>query len=253
MHRRGERMSAHIPPCDVETNGGECCCASVWRDRAQSAQLAAAHSGNDLLAMGLLCGQREDEYPRQSCGRVENDKHLGDCSAPRGPCDRCGTLNATRRREGPFVFCYDRTGCNARKAGRRPDSASAAIPDKLMHELTKRWDVPMPFADARQALREAYESGFKAGARTEPARPEHVGPDWKPGMCESCETRPASRWCNGCIIEDHEAAQGSETTLPPSLVDLLQELFGYFQCGDTRIDKDYVTRIKRALETGGEE
>lgn len=38
------------------------------------------------------------------------------------------------------------------------------IPDELLFELTKRWDVPMPFADARQALREAYEAGFKAGA-----------------------------------------------------------------------------------------
>ncbi len=25
--------------------------------------------------------------------------------------------------------------------------------------------------------------------------------------CESCETRPASKWCNGCIIEDHQAAE----------------------------------------------
>ncbi len=24
-------------------------------------------------------------------------------------------------------------------------------------------------------------------------------------MCLSCETRPASTWCNGCIVEDHEA------------------------------------------------
>lgn len=24
-------------------------------------------------------------------------------------------------------------------------------------------------------------------------------------MCESCETRPASKWCNGCIVEDHQA------------------------------------------------
>jgi hypothetical protein len=63
------------------------------------------------------------------------------------------------------------------------------------------------------------ESKWQApsGARTEPARPEHVGPDWKPGMCESCETRPASKWCNGCIVEDHEAAQGSETAGPTVL------------------------------------
>jgi hypothetical protein len=27
-------------------------------------------------------------------------------------------------------------------------------------------------------------------------------------MCESCETRPASTWCNGCIIEDYQAACG---------------------------------------------
>ncbi len=26
-------------------------------------------------------------------------------------------------------------------------------------------------------------------------------------VCESCETRPASKWCNGCIVEDHQAAQ----------------------------------------------
>jgi hypothetical protein len=26
-------------------------------------------------------------------------------------------------------------------------------------------------------------------------------------MCESCETRPASKWCNGCIVEDHQAAE----------------------------------------------
>jgi hypothetical protein len=48
---------------------------------------------------------------------------------------------------------------------------------------------------------------FELLQRTEPARPEHVGPDWKPGMCMSCETRPASAWCSGCVVEDHEAAQ----------------------------------------------
>ncbi len=36
------------------------------------------------------------------------------------------------------------------------------ISDKLLHELTKRWDVPMPFADAREALKEAYRKGFHA-------------------------------------------------------------------------------------------
>jgi len=27
-------------------------------------------------------------------------------------------------------------------------------------------------------------------------------------MCESCETRPASKWCNGCIVADYQAACG---------------------------------------------
>jgi hypothetical protein len=34
------------------------------------------------------------------------------------------------------------------------------------------------------------------GSRTNDAR-----------TCESCETRPASPWCNGCIVEDHQAAE----------------------------------------------
>lgn len=28
--------------------------------------------------------------------------------------------------------------------------------------------------------------------------------------CKSCETRPASPWCNGCIVEDYQAACGCE-------------------------------------------
>lgn len=52
-------------------------------------------------------------------------------------------------------------------------------------------------------------------------RPEHIGPDWRPGMCESCETRPASTWCSGCIIEDREAGEivRAEASYDPSTVD----------------------------------
>lgn len=35
-------MSAHIPPCDVETNGGDCLCAETWMLRCQKAEEAAA-------------------------------------------------------------------------------------------------------------------------------------------------------------------------------------------------------------------
>ncbi len=27
-------MSDHIPPCDVDTNGGDCGCAGKWKDAA---------------------------------------------------------------------------------------------------------------------------------------------------------------------------------------------------------------------------
>lgn len=53
-------MSAHIPPCDVETNGGECCCAAVWMDRAKDAEekLAAAYE-DDHRADRLEVAMRE--------------------------------------------------------------------------------------------------------------------------------------------------------------------------------------------------
>ena len=41
------RESAHIPPCDVETNGGDCSCADTWRARAED--LARAFYDLDAL------------------------------------------------------------------------------------------------------------------------------------------------------------------------------------------------------------
>lgn len=35
-------MSAHIPPCDVETNGGDCSCAETWKERCLKAEEHAA-------------------------------------------------------------------------------------------------------------------------------------------------------------------------------------------------------------------
>jgi hypothetical protein len=60
------------------------------------------------------------------------------------------------------------------------------------HWLTddEEWEVVLDF------MSRAYVAG--ATARTETALA---------AMCESCETRPASKWCNGCIVEDHQAAE----------------------------------------------
>ena len=49
--------------------------------------------------------------------------------------------------------------------------------------------------------------------RASTSRPAHVGPEWTFGMCESCETRPASKWCNGCVVEDREAAEISRSVV----------------------------------------
>ena len=43
--------------------------------------------------------------------------------------------------------------------------------------------------------------------------PAHVGLEWTFGMCESCETRPVSKWCNGCVAEDREAAEISRSVV----------------------------------------
>lgn len=61
--------------------------------------------------------------------------------------------------------------CRAAEAASPPDGGeNREIPDELLNELTRRWDVPMPFADAREALRESYRQGFDAGKRLAKAK-----------------------------------------------------------------------------------
>lgn len=50
---------------------------------------------------------------------------------------------------------------------------------------------------------------------------------------------------------DSEVSARPETALPRSLVDLLEELAGYFGAGSTVIDKGYHARLEQALQTGG--
>jgi hypothetical protein len=44
-------MSAHIEPCDVETNGGDCSCAETWKARAEKAEDAAATLMNQSTSL----------------------------------------------------------------------------------------------------------------------------------------------------------------------------------------------------------
>jgi hypothetical protein len=86
-------------------------CTETERSRAISAlrkiaSLSKHDDPIDQVAQEALACLLHDADPRT------------DSAQPKGPCDRCGTINATLKNEGPFVFCHDRTGCNIRKAER---------------------------------------------------------------------------------------------------------------------------------------
>lgn len=137
-------------------------------------------------------------------------------------------------------------GCEREATEARTNEAVTGPDDWTRAE---RWLVEYGLKDmAGTVAHYALERIIRAAreSRSETARPEHVGPDWKPGMCMSCETRPASAWCSGCVVEDYQAAHPPDALEACALILEAQDppdarLYAGLQHG-ARVLRDLATR-----------